>query len=208
MADNYIVLPGDISGKKIRTRTKIDNGERVEDFVFVLSGDGENTAHVHENSLATTSMRHCKVSEGKLFFASKVWEDLADNGLATCLVKCHADYCVVVYFEFNSEGAAIIELFETPTITDDGTVITPRNMNRNFSDTLNTSTYHTPTISSDETLLKQISIGSGKGGSGSGEAIHWHLKHGLNYYIKLKNVAGQAKTVSCAVKFFETTSDC
>lgn len=188
----------------MRTKRQIEDGEGVENLVIVLSDADGNVPKVSECALSTTSMRHCKVSCGLLFHASKVWEDLADNGLATYLVTCHTDYHVITYFEFNSEGAAIIELYETPTITGNGTVVTPRNMNRNYSDTLNTLVFHTPTCSADGTLLKQISIGSGKTGSGQGESVHWHLKKGLSYYVKIKNVSGQVKTVSASIKFFET----
>lgn len=172
------------------------------------NGNVLDIPHVHEDALATTSMRHCKVSDGKLFHASKVWEDVADDGIAAYLITCPADLYVVTYFEFSSEGAAIVEIFETPTITDNGTVVTSRNMNRDCPDTVDTLIYHTPTIGADGTLLKQIIIGSGKEGSGAGEAVHWHLKKGLSYYVKIKNVAGQVKSLSASVKFFETTEGC
>lgn len=171
------------------------------------NGNVLSVPHTHEDAMAVTPMRHCKVSDGKLFSVSKAWEDLADDGVATFLITCHASYHLVTYFEFNSEGAAIIELFETPTISANGTAVTPRNMNRNVVDTINTLVFHTPTISADGTQLLQSSIGSGKTGSGSGEAIHWHLKKGLSYYIKLKNVSGSAKTVSMEFKFFETSNN-
>lgn len=187
---------------KAITGTDVSSDKRAFD-VIIYGSDG-STPKISECALSTTSMRHCKVSCGLLFHASKVWEDLADDGFATYLVTCHANYHVMTYFEFNSEGAAIIELYETPTVTGNGTAVTPRNMNRNYSDVLNTLVFHTPTCSADGTLLKQKLIGSGKAGSGQGDAVHWHLKKGLSYYVKIKNVSGQVKTVSASIKFFET----
>lgn len=204
MANSFIVLPGDITGKKIRTRVQTEDGNNVENVVVVLSGADGNIPHIHEDALATTSMRHCKVSDGKLFCASKVWVDVVDDALATYLIKCHVDYHIIIYFEFSAAAAATIEIFETPTISANGTAVVPRNMNRNFTDTLNTLVYHTPTISADGTLLSQIGVGSGKTGSGTGEMIHWHLKEGLGYYVKMTNVSGAVNTISAAIKFFET----
>ena len=37
MSNSYIILPGDITGKKIRTRKQIEDGEGVEDIVIEIS---------------------------------------------------------------------------------------------------------------------------------------------------------------------------
>lgn len=53
MANDYIVLPGDTTGKKLRTRTRTESNGRVEDIVVVLSGSDGNITEVHNNHLKT-----------------------------------------------------------------------------------------------------------------------------------------------------------
>ena len=53
MSNNYIVLPGDTTGKKLRTRTRTEDNGRVEDIVVVLSGTDGNISGVHNGHLKT-----------------------------------------------------------------------------------------------------------------------------------------------------------
>jgi hypothetical protein len=57
MANSFIVLPGDITGKKIRTRKQIEDDERVENFVIVLSGSEGDSIESHAGHLKTIGFK-------------------------------------------------------------------------------------------------------------------------------------------------------
>ena len=57
MTNSYLVLPGDITGKKIRTRVKTEDGENVENFVIVLSGSEGEDVESHAGHIKTIGFK-------------------------------------------------------------------------------------------------------------------------------------------------------
>lgn len=58
MPDNsFIILPGDITGKKIRTKKQTEDDERVENFVIVLSGSEGEDVKSHAGHIKTIGFK-------------------------------------------------------------------------------------------------------------------------------------------------------
>jgi hypothetical protein len=103
-----------------------------------------------------------------------------------------------------SQGAFLIEFFESPTVTSNGTAQTVSNRNRASLTTPTMALYSGTTVSADGTLIandKLLSIGNGNNviSGSAGIDDSWVLKINTDYIIKLTNQA--ASTTSFNAKF-------
>jgi hypothetical protein len=57
MDNSYIVLPGDITGKKMRARRQIEDEQRVENFVVILSGSEGEDVESHAGHIKTIGFK-------------------------------------------------------------------------------------------------------------------------------------------------------
>lgn len=97
----------------------------------------------------------------------------------------------------SKDAPILVELFEAPTVTANGTPLSSIAVNRMSTETAQTLTFGAPTISSNGTLIfASIIAGSRQiGGSGSvGGAFH--LKPNTSYLFKITNQSGVSSTVS------------
>jgi len=143
------------------------------------------------------------IHDGEAHVVSLISGDIAQAAVFYLLIKCHADYSLHSIISFDSEGEWHREIFETPTITEDGAALTARNRNRAAADGVNTLFYSGPTIAADGTLLAQRVMGSGKDEAGNGTTAEWIFKKGTNYLLKMTNDAGANKHASMMVMFTE-----
>jgi len=90
---------------------------------------------------------------GKVFRWSAIFQSVAAEGVVYIHFAPEVSMCgsIAVY---SSAGAVKLELFHTPTTTDDGTAVVSYNMNQ-LSDVLTgedyVSIFHTPTVTADGT---------------------------------------------------------
>ena len=137
-----------------------------------------------------------QIHDGEVHVVSLVSGDIAQAGDFFLLIKCHADFPLHCVMTFDSEGEWHREIYETPTITDDGVALTARNRNRSFADGVNATFFSGPTIGADGTLLVQQVMGAGKDEAGNGTTSEWIFKKGTNYLLKMTNDAGANKHAS------------
>jgi hypothetical protein len=93
-------------------------------------------------------------------------------------------------FEVSCDGGALVELFEAPTITGNGSTLAALNHNRNSSKTTDISAYYDATTSDDGTRLSVYEIGSGGGGPNNAPGKRsrdneFILKADTSYIIKV-----------------------
>lgn len=100
----------------------------------------------------------------------------------------------------QTTGAATIELYEAPTLSAEGTAVTPLNRNRNSAKVSAMVVKHTPTVTSPGTKISEKWVGSvgfkettGGESRGGSELI---LKQNTQYLIKL---TANADTIKCAI---------
>ena len=100
------------------------------------------------------------------------------------------------------EEAAQVQFFEGATVSADGTEIIQARLNRNSSRTIQTGTFHSPTITDDGTELPGGYVPGGNGASNPGAtvALHddaeWLLKDNTNYIVRIT-----ASNSNTAVRF-------
>lgn len=141
--------------------------------------------------------------DGVAFTVSLMSGEIAQGVVFYLLIKCHVSFDLHAILAFDSEGEWHREIFEDPTITDDGAALTARNRNRKYADGVNTLFYSGPTIEVDGTLLVQRVMGSGKDEAGSATTAEWIFKRGKDYLLKMTNDAGANKHASIRIMFTE-----
>lgn len=231
MPNSSIVLPGDITGKKIRTKVQTEDGKNVEDIVVVLCGntepdgsgesyflvvdssgsqrtkitDGVDDVAICYNALVTTRSVHHRIKNSKEFIAGYCWSNVADTNSVYFLIKAGTKVPHGV-IRIITSGKAGLFLYETPTITADGTVVTPRCLNRETDASPSTTFFRDPTIGADGTELECALLGAAghfiaTGGETTG--AYWWFDHNKNYIVKVTNTSGGAVDVSIGYGFHE-----
>lgn len=86
-------------------------------------------------------------------------------------------------------GPVDVDLYEGTTVSANGTAITPYNNNRNSGTTAAMTVFESPTITTDGTLLEPIIIPGTKqqGSFGSEASNEWNLKADTIYMIRITN---------------------
>lgn len=153
---------------------------------------------------------HARIHEGKSWNASVLWGDgneVADNASVYMLAQvgsaAHAIYDVA------SGGNCEVHLYQNPTFSDQGTLISSFNKNPNSTETTGMVLSHTPTFSDKGTQLPSRLLPGGVKAAGSGgqdgsfnrEII---LKGGDTYMMEVKNFSGAIQPVSIAVEWYES----
>lgn len=158
--------------------------------------------------LVTIDPVHHHVHEGRLFSTTHIKEALGASNSTYMLLRAGANN--VPHFEFtvNTAGAARIDMFEGPTLTDDGTPLTEVNHDRSSSNTSDVSVFSEPTVSADGTLLLTDRVPSGVAGAKAGLGnvsgrAEWLLAPSTDYLIKITNQGNTAATVAASAVWYE-----
>ena len=100
----------------------------------------------------------------------------------------------------QTTGAATVQLFRTPTLSAEGTELTPFNRNENITNPATVVVKHTPTITSNGTKLVEKWIGGVVGlatlGGESRAYAHIILKQNTQYLLLL---TAEADGINCSV---------
>lgn len=89
-----------------------------------------------------------------------------------------------------AEGLAQVYIYEAPTVSAEGTPITPTQRNRNSANASAVTVKHTPTVTGTGTALRSgVNIGAGSGGQSEHERARGQqemlLKPGTTYLLRL-----------------------
>jgi len=189
MSDNSKVYSGNTSGG-----TSPIDGSHVP-----LNADP------YANAIITIESEHAHIHEGEGFQISGEAAAIGAGASAYFLI----DPILPVHwrdYRFIADGAPVdIELFENPTVTDNGTAITSYNRNRLSSHTAQVVVYSGPTVTDDGTRLYITRIvGTGTGANAKGEVeglpLEWVVDNGNTYLMKLTN--NDTSDVSIIYNFF------
>lgn len=147
---------------------------------------------------------HQKVHEGELFTASYKTPDgapVADNASLDILIRTGT---AAPHIEFTVSCAQAYEaiLYESTTVTDNGTQLSERNRNRRSNKTSVVDAFHTPTVTATGNLILH-ELASGILGGVSRSEEEWILKPNTNYLLRLTNRAGSAQPMSAKVDWYE-----
>lgn len=138
---------------------------------------------------------HERIHEGRSFIVTDV--DVDVDIIAPkqwTLAAPNTDKQIHFAFDAFANAAGILELYEGPTITVAGTLMTAHNMNRNNAETASLIVRYDPTITVDGTKLWQTRLGvSGNlfvaTGGGSSSRNEFILKKNTSYQMKFTSIA-------------------
>lgn len=160
------------------------------------------------DALATVNTVHYKVHDGVTYqvsYKSPEGADIADNGNVTLLIRAGAMELDLT-FSVAAGGDCEIEFRESPTVTANGTALTPRNMNRAYSDSPTASAFQGPTYTGGTLLANYLNPGGTKNQSVGGTArnnTEWVLAANTSYIIRGINRSGGAVPLSIVLQWYE-----
>lgn len=151
---------------------------------------------------------HYLVHEGRLFTMADYDLDVDDGNSVLWLLKTpDTDVKIHVAMSISPSNAGLAELFEGPTLTDNGVVKTPVNNNRNSNNEPTMLIFSGPTVDGEQTgtRIDVKQLGGGRKNEFGAEArieAEWKLKRNTDYLIKFTAQANDTM-VSFNVQFYE-----
>jgi len=154
-----------------------------------------------ENAVVMMDLAHHMVHEGDSFTLSDFDADVDVAGPKYWLIRVPANVEFHIKISIECDTGSLLEFFENPTITGDGTELTFYNNNRNSSNTTTMFASKDPTNSAEGTRLQSSRVGAGRekklGGVGRTQ-FEWILKSGEEYLIKITVDSNDAEVTMTA----------
>lgn len=152
---------------------------------------------------------HHKIHESKHYICDDYDSDVDIASPKYWLINVPDGTYPHMFFRMISSLNGFGELFENPTITDNGTEIDSINNNRNSANASNLNIYRDPTVSSDGTRIMVAVFGSdatgfltGSSGAGVQEDKELILKTNEQYLIKFTALTDDCR-VSMELSWYE-----
>ena len=159
-------------------------------------------------SLQVTDYIHHLIHEGEVFSMSHMEANIANGGSIDMLFLVGDEHPLQWTHECLASKTFKIEIYEGPTVSDNGTPLDIINMNRESSKELDTVAYTDPTITNNGLkLFEQVLPGGGAQPSSGGSSrpnLEWLFARGGRYYMVMTNISGAAGDASCVVNMYET----
>lgn len=133
---------------------------------------------------------------GRAYIASTTGS-LASSATTNIQLKTAAGVTpVLIVTDFGGDGETLkITITENPTVTDGTTAVTPRNMDRNSTNTATTVVYTDPTsISGGTVLIHELTDAGHKVAGASSHEIPMTLKSNEDYVFTLQNIGANTAT--------------
>jgi len=160
------------------------------------------------DALVVARAVHHRIKESKEFYANYCWSAIADTNSVYFLIKA-GDKTPHGNIGIMTSGKANLFLYETPTITGDGTTVIPRCLNRETDASPDATFFRDPTIGADGTELECALLGAaGKFSAVGGETTgaYWWFDHNKNYTVKVTNTSGGVIDIAIGYDFHEHTA--
>jgi len=160
------------------------NDEKSKSVTVTTDGAKERLDVQVQDDVEVISHEHDKVHQGQTFIVSDYgtynkatyWDILIKAG--PVMPHAIADLSVSL--------GILVQVYEEPTTTANGTSYTSFNRNRNSSNTSDTVIYDTPTVTSPGTLIRTLLIpGANQSGSAGGISTEIILKQSTDYLVRI-----------------------
>lgn len=151
----------------------------------------------------TVSVEHSEIHEGDLYSYSDVF-DIPNSGNRTILfITPPGPQLLHMFFEMDAEAEGEMYFFESPTISNNGTLVTAINRNRTSSNVAESILFTDPTSTANGTLLRQRHWGSGKATGGSAEMFgEFILLPSTNYILRIVNFTTSPNHCSTEITWY------
>lgn len=155
---------------------------------------------------------HWVVHAGIAFTADwKFTSVLTGTSVDILLVPNAGNYPHVHRFDLAAgRGDVDVLVYENPTVSDNGTEITPGNMNRNSTNTPVMDIFYTPTVSTVGDLMTRLWVPPSATGQGqqvgvflSTEGSEWILHPDRTYLVRVTNNSGATISIWEQFMFYE-----
>jgi len=146
-----------------------------------------------ENTLQTADLKESQIHNGLYFGVGLKSPTLGDGSSVEMYFKTPDSALEIHGFPtFSSELAGFVEVRESATVSLSGTVLTPKNFNRNSSNTSTASVRSSPTLTASGTRISFNFIGGGNITSAGGNVtsqVGFILKQGTVYILRYTSSA-------------------
>ncbi len=146
------------------------------------------------------------ITEQGRSFTSGINEPALPDGNFIDFLIIPNDEIVHAFFEINLSGDGVVELFENPTVTVNGSAVVPLNMNFNSIYVSMVQTFDTPTIMATGTLLVERLLSGGTKKEAISVTVDNDIELILNkdniYLIRLTNNSGGNSIAEILFGFF------
>jgi len=151
------------------------------------------------NEVRTITTKHAHVHQGTMFSISANDTALASGGTISVNILMGTRH-VSIIGDFSGDKNIRGQLYEGPTMSNDGTIITPVNRNRDSTHLMQAEFWTAPTITDNGTLLSDTIAIAGKSSVGAASVeLDWALKPSTRYLIMLTNLGSQAAVVQVSL---------
>lgn len=145
------------------------------------------------------------LGKGPVFTVSHRFEGVLDSGTVVFRISCAAAYRFNGYVFVGAGGPVRIDLYENPSVSSAGTALTAVSFDRKGSQSAVTVFTHTPTVSSNGTLLRAVlSDDANEGYARVAEVPPWTFKESEEYLVRATNRSGVTTDISVEVVGYET----
>ena len=186
----------------------------VDDWWRDSAGDEEQRKFdKFAHAVTMIEENHRLIHDGMFFMVSGKQTGWADATTQEFLVSPPAGcFPHVQSMKLNfGRGDIDFEAYEGPTITANGSALSPNNVNRNSTNTPNLALYASPTTTADGVLEFQLwapptSVGVGQSANGIealGQGTEWVLKPETPWLIRLTNNSGATIDWSYEFSWYE-----
>lgn len=170
----------------------------------------QHALHTNDEGAVIIEYAHHQLHQGHLFLGSQAFLAVGNNATAALLILTGA-LPVHLTFGVQAGGEALVQFYEAPTASDNGTAFTGYNFNRLNTQTVNTKLFHTPTVSDAGTLIYSSIVAAGTGPLSGGANLRagseFILKTATKYYLLITNKSGNTHNYAAELQYYETTED-
>lgn len=156
--------------------------------------------------IVTTSLESDKVLQGEIYCFSNFY-NLIDLASQEVLLVTSTTRAVALTASVTVQGDATVEFFEDTTTSDNGSVQVLHNANRTYEDNSSLSLFETPTVTDDGTDLGSIAIPAGTKKDAIGFDLDFGggfiLKQGTKYLFRITNESEATRDFSIAFTWFD-----
>jgi hypothetical protein len=172
------------------TTTTDGSKERLDVDALVSGGEVSATDHFEQ-----------EIHNGNAFIVSD-YDTRNKNDEWDVLIKVDTLFAHLRFATSTNLGL-VVELYESPTTTANGTLYTAYNRNRDSATLADTDVYDNPTVTSPGTLLVAIVVpGANQSGGAGGESNEIILDTGKDYLLRMTS-QGNSNLYSWGVTWYE-----
>lgn len=158
-------------------------------------------------SITIVDIQHRLTHEGKVFYTSKIFPDIANNGFVYARLKTNSKYAHVA-IRVIVEGKAYVKTYAGATYMNQGTETIPLNRRVNSSNVADTDLFINPTVSDFGIQRYEEMIGSGTNKSnqiaGKSDSDETIFPPNIDILISVQNVAGNTNDICIVIDFHES----